>query len=187
MGQKREIKQFDNFLQKRLDKKDFVKIKMSFFGEEENLSGFILDQSTHFLLLQTVIDFRFDGYAIISKYDFESIRCNRVDKTQKKILDAEGALEQHYGINTHIILDDWNTVLNDLMAKDFHVIIENVRKDYLEFNIGSIEKISSNKIKINNYDATGKLNKKPVSIKINDIRIVKFGDTYSTIFRKYLK
>lgn len=187
MGQKREVKLFDKLLKKHLDKKDFVKIRMSFFGEAEDLSCFILDQSTHFLLLQIVIDFRLDGYAIISKYDFESIRCNKIDKTQKKILEAEGVLEQHYGIDTIINLDDWNTVLNDLKDKDFHVIIENIRKDYLEFNIGSIEKISSNKIRINNYDATGKLNKKPVSIKIKDIRIVKFGDTYSTIFRKYLK
>lgn len=92
-----------------------------------------------------------------------------------------------YGITNPINLESWSTIIKNLKNLDFHVIIKNVRKKYLEFNIGPIVKLTNKKVKINNYDPTGKLDEKPTSIAFEDIRIIKFGDKYSTIFRKYLK
>ena len=186
MSKKNKRKDYDKYLQKLIDKKDFVKIKMTFFGDDEDQSGFILAMSEHFLLIQNAKEFTLDGYTIITKYDFESIRCNEYDNVQKKILTGEGKLKD-YGIKNPINLESWSTIIKNLKNLDFHVIIKNVRKKYLEFNIGPIVKLTNKKVKINNYDPTGKLDEKPTSIAFEDIRIIQFGDKYSTIFRKYLK
>lgn len=187
MSNRKKIKEYDKYLKKLIEKQDFVKIKMSLLGEQEDKSGFILAMSKDFILLQVANEFALDGYAIITKYDFESIRCNKYDKTKKKILAAEGELKNKYGIEKPINIESWSTVLSDLKNQDFHVIIRNIRKDYLEFNIGPIKKATNKKVKINNYDPTGKLDEKLTSINLEDIRIIQFGDNYSTIFRKYLK
>jgi hypothetical protein len=55
------------------------------------------------------------------------------------------------------------------------------------FFIGPIKKSSKNKITIQNYDPGGLLDKKLTSIKYDDITTLKFGDRYSTTFRKYLQ
>lgn len=187
MGTKKHIRKYNTYLQKLIKKEAVVKIEMSFFGDNEDQTCIILDMSEDFLLLQIVNDFSLDGYAIITKYDFESIRCNKYDKTQKKILRTEGGLNGKYGIKSPINIESWTTILRDLQNQDFHVIIRNVRKKSLEFNIGPIIKTTRKKVKIKNYDPTGRFDDKLTSISLNDIRIIQFGDRYSTIFRKYLK
>ena len=174
-------------LQKYIDKKAFVKIFRTVCDKEENLSGFILKMSKGFLLIQLDYDFMLDGYAIIRKDDFDSIRCNKNDKTQKKIFKTEGLLATTYGLNDNINLTSWVTILNDLRKYDYHVIIENIRKDYLDFFIGPIKRITKNSVSIHNYDPTGKLYEKLSTIQLDSIKNIKFGDRYSTIFRKYLR
>ncbi len=174
-------------LQKHIDRKDYVKIKLSFFGENEDLSGFILDMSKDFLLIQTGGDFSLDGYAIITKYDFDSVRCNDYDETQKKILVAEGIFDEKYGIAKPINLEDWPTILTDLADQDYHIIAQKLNKKYLAFKIGPIVEILNKKFKMRNYDPNGKMDGKLTTIKYDDVRIIKFADSYSTIFRKYLK
>jgi hypothetical protein len=186
MGTKQKIEKYNNMLRKYIAQKKYVKIYLSFFGENEDLSGFILDRSEDFLLIQTDSDFDLDGYAIITNYDYDSIRSNDYDRTQKKILKAEGTLAEKYGIKIPINLESWASILKDLAAADRHIIARSVRKQILDFNIGPIERISKKKFKIRDYDPNGKLDKKPTSIKFDDLRIIKFDDSYSTIFRKYL-
>src|SRR5690349_5856063 len=93
----KKIKEYDIMLQKHIDKKDFVKINRTFKDREENISGFILSLSKNFLLLQVGYDFLLDGYAIIPKDQFDSIRCNKFEKKAKKIYKAEGLLDTQYG------------------------------------------------------------------------------------------
>ncbi|MBK9247828.1 MAG: hypothetical protein IPM69_06860 [Ignavibacteria bacterium] len=70
MTQEAKIKKYDLTLQKYIQNKSFVKILRTIFGNEENLSGFILEMSSDFLFLQLCDDFMFNGYAIIRKDDF---------------------------------------------------------------------------------------------------------------------
>ncbi|HEY5773146.1 MAG TPA: hypothetical protein VIS75_10975 [Chitinophagaceae bacterium] len=187
MTAKEKIKRYDILLQKYIDNKEFVKIYRTICKKEENLSGFILKMSKRFLLLQVSSDFILDGYAIIRTDDFDSIRCNKFDKTQKKILMAEGILKMNYGINENIPLTNWVRIFQNLRKHNYHIIIENINKDYLDFFIGSITRITRDSVSILNYDPAGKLDQKSTPIKLKDIKTVKFGDRYSTIFRKYLK
>ncbi len=187
MNRNEKIKKYDDMLQKCIDKKEYVKIFRIIFDTEENLSGFILKMSKDFLLLQLDYEFMFDGYVIIRKDDFDSLRCNAYDKTQKKIFKAEGLLETGYGIKENINLTSWVTILNDLRRYDFHAIIENTHKDYLDFFIGPIKSVTKTTVTTHNYDPTAKLYDKLSSIKLESIKHIKFGDKYSTTFRKYLK
>jgi hypothetical protein len=78
-------------------------------------------------------------------------------------------------------------MLQSLKKWDYHIIVENVNKDELDFCIGPIKRINEKSLSIYYYDPTGKLDKKPTTIKFDTIRIITFGDRYSTTFRKYLQ
>jgi hypothetical protein len=181
------VKQFDGMIKVHIDKKDFVKIKRTVTEGSADISGFILQMSKDFLLIQKEEEFYLNGYGIIRKDHFDAIRCNKNDKALKRILKAEGIFNSDYGIEKKINLKDWRTIFDDLKKYDFHVIVEcEDLKDPL-FLIGPIKKISKNSVSIQYYNATGLLDKKPTTVKYNDITLIKFGDRYIDVFRKYLR
>jgi hypothetical protein len=187
MKKKDKIERYDNMLQKHIDNKDFVKIFRTFQDTEKNISGFILSMTKNFLLVQLDYDFILNGYSIIRKDQFDSLRCNKYDKTQKRIFQAEGIIDRFYGLDKSVSLTNWQDIFTDLEKLDYHIIIECENKKRPKFLIGPIEKVTKNKINIQNYDPTGKLDEKSSSVKYDDITIVTFGDNYSTTFRKYLR
>jgi hypothetical protein len=180
------IAEYDRMLQKHIDRKHTVKILRTFRGIENDVFGYLLKLSEHFMLLQAYYDFSFDGYRIVPKDRFDGIRYNKFDKTAQKIMEAEGSLMQ-LGISYDVDLAAWQTIFTTLKANDRHVIVECEDKKKQKFIIGAIERIGKRSVKILNYDATGLVDKKPTSIKYDDITIIHFDDKYSTTFRKHLR
>jgi hypothetical protein len=179
--------EYDDLLKKYQDNKSFVKIYRTILDKEDNLSGYILSSSKNFILIQTDNEFRLDGFAIISKDDFDWIRHSSYERTQRKIFKAEGLLNIGFGFDKKLNLDSWTNIFKDLKRNDFHVIIESENKEYLDFHIGHLTKVFNKSVSIHNYNPNGVYDEKPTTIKFEKIRTIKFGDSYSTIFRKYLR
>jgi hypothetical protein len=187
MKTQEKIKEYNVMLQKYIDKKSYVKILRTIFDEEENLSGFIVGMSRHFLLLQLDNEFTLDGYAVIKLGDFDSIRHSSYERARRKIFHAEGLLNNGYGFEKHLPLTSWADILKTLKKYDMHVIIENIHNGYLDFWIGPITRVAEKSMSIQNYDPAGNLDDKPTVIKLDTISVIQFGNRYSTTFRKYLK
>ncbi len=184
---KNKHKHPDKQLQKYTANQSFVKIYRTIFGNIENLYGFVVSISKSFMLIHVAPEFRLDGFAIIKKNDFDYIRNSSFEKTQKKIFKAEGFLDKDLSFDENFKLNRWVKILKQLKKMDFHVIIESEKNGYLEFYIGQIVAITKKNVSILNYDANGIYDDKPTKIKYKRIRVLKFGDHYSTVFRKYLK
>ena len=181
------IKEYNLLLQRYINSKAFVQIFRTVCGQEENLSGFILGMSSHILLLQLNNEFMLDGYAVIRLDDFDSVRHSSYERTHQKIFKAEGLLSAGYGFDRPLPLTSWTALLKALKAYDLHVIVENINNDALDFWIGPIKRVSEKAVTIHNYNPDGQLDDKPTTIPLEAISVLKFGDRYSTIFRKYLK
>jgi hypothetical protein len=183
----KKINDSNAMLQKYCDKKSYLKIYRTVCNEEENLSGFILELSKNFIFLQLDYDFMFDGFAIIRQGDFDSVRHSSYERTKRRIFKSEGLLEKGFGFEKPLPLTSWNEIFKTLKKYDCHVIIENVNKDYLDFWIGEIKSVTDKSVSIHNYNPDGELDEKSKNIKFDTISVIKFGDRYSTTFRKYLK
>jgi hypothetical protein len=118
------IEKYDDMIKAHVDKKDFVKIKRTVTDGSADITGFILQMSKDFLLIQKEEEFYLNGYGIIRKDHFDVIRCNKFDKAFKRILKSEGIFDSDYGIRNKIRLRDWRTIFEDLAAHDYHVIVE---------------------------------------------------------------
>jgi hypothetical protein len=187
MKNKATIKEYNLMLQQYIDRKTYVKIFRTVCGKEENLSGFILGMSKRLLLLQLDNEFTLDGYAVIRLDDFDSIRHSSYERTQQKIFRTEALLSTGYGFDQPLPLTSWTALLKALKGYDLHVVVENINKDFLDFWIGPIKRVSEKSVSIHNYNPDGQLDAKPTAILLETISVLKFGDRYSTIFRKYLK
>jgi len=106
----KSIEEYDNLLKTYIDNQDFIKVEREFTEGESNVSGFLLSISKDFILMQKEEDFLLDGYSIIPKDRFDSIRNNKFDKTHKKILKKEGIFDKDYGIKHEINLTDWQSI-----------------------------------------------------------------------------
>lgn len=178
---------YDGLLKGFIAKKDYVKVKRTVTEGAADISGFILEMSRHFILLQKEEEFYLNGYAIFRKDHFDSIRCNKFDKTFKRILKAEGIFDADYGIKKRIRMKDWQAIFEDLKKHDYHVIVECEDLEDPLFVIGPIKSVGKNAVGIQYYDPTGLLDKKATKVPYRDITLVKFADRYIEVFRKYLK
>jgi len=181
------FKQYDEMIKSHIDKKDFVKIKRTVTEGEANISGFILQMSKDFLLIQKEEEFSLNGYGIFRKDHFDALRCNKYDRAFKKILKAEGIIDSDYGIDIKINLKSWRTIFEHLRKFDFHVIVECEDLKEPLFQIGPIKRVNVNSVSIQYYDPAGLLDKKPTTVNYNDITLVKFDDRYINVFKKYLR
>lgn len=177
------IKEYDRLLQKHIDRKDFVTLERS---HGDNLTGFILDFSSAFLLLHLNIDFLPDGYAIVPRDSFDYLRCGRSDRMSKRIYKGERLLETAKVLERPS-LKSWPDLFRNLRELDYHVIVECEDQEEPEFFIGPVKKVLKQRVGIQHYNGVGKFDEELTTIAYNDITIIRFGDRYSTIFRKYLK
>lgn len=184
---KDKIKLYDITLQNYIDKKEFVKIYRTFKDNSVNIRGFILKMTKEFLLVQLDNDFFLDGYAIIRKDQFNSIRSSKYEKAYKKILIAEGIFDTNYGIDKDIDLESWQSIFKNIKKLDFHVIIECENLVEPDFIIGPIKRVTQNSTSIQYYDSAGLLEDKLSVVKYFDITIVKFDDRYTKTYKKYLR
>jgi hypothetical protein len=180
-------KQYDSTIKNHIEEKDFAKIKRTFTEGSADITGFILQFSKDFLLLQEEEEFYLNGYAIIRKDQFEAIRCNKYDRALKSMLKKEGIINSDYGINKKIRLMSWQAIFEDLRKHDYHVIVECENLEEPVFLIGPITKVNKNSVSIQYYDPTGLLDKAPTKVNFKDITLVKFDNRYINVFKKYLR
>ena len=185
--QKDKIKKFDKKLKKHIKRKDFIKIYRTGKEGEANISGFILQMSTEFLLLQNEEELYLNGYSIILRERFDSIRLSKTEIYQRKILEKEGIIKSNYGLKNKINLKSWETIFKDLKENDYFAIAECEDLKEPSFTIGEIAKIRKKSVGIRYFSPSGIIEKKPTKIKYKEITLVKFDDRYTNMYRKFLK
>ena len=181
------LQEYDQLLKKHIDKRSFVKIEREFLDCDASLSGYLLDVSDGFLMVQKEEEFFLDGYAIIPKFCFDGIRHNKFDKTLGKIMRKEGIEQEHYGIDYDVDLTDWPSIFKSLRNRDLHVILECEDLEDPVFLIGPITRVGKKSVSIHYYDSTGKQDEKPTKVRYEDITILRFDERYINIFRKYIR
>jgi hypothetical protein len=181
------VKEYDATLLKHIGRKDIIKVFRKFRSGDSDMVGIPLDISDQFLLMQEEYDFSLDGYVIVPKDKFDSIRCAKFERASKKILKAEGILGANNGIQYSVGISSWEALFRSLKKNDQHVIIECEDLDESTFTIGPIVRVNKKSVSVLYFDATGQLNDAPTTIPFEDITIVKFDTRYNNIFRKYLK
>jgi hypothetical protein len=165
--------------------KNYVRLTRKKGGFEGVSSGFIVDKSSDFILLQETSEFKILGYQVIPIITIKHVRYNKNDKTIDRILKEEGLFSEVH-VKYKIDLTDWNSILNDIKATELTIIseCEHPKQDY--FCIGQLKRINKKSVSIRYFNAQGVLEKGSTKHKFVDITKLSFDDHYANVFSKYL-
>ncbi len=153
---------------------------------EGTSSGFIINISDDFILLQESDEFRILGYQIIPIKIIKHVRYNKNDKTYERILKEEKLLHK-VKAKYDIDLTDWKSITRDVKKTGLTVIseCEDPEQDY--FCIGKLKRINKKSISIRYFNAQGILDKENTKHQFKDITKLSFDDHYANVFSKYVK
>lgn len=178
---------FELRLKNHITAKDIVKIERELEGEDLSCSGFIIDYSSDFLLIQNEIDFQLDGFSIVPTYTVAKIRCNKTDKFHKSILKKERIFEKDYGLTFTVELIDWKTIFKSLKTNNKIVSIEDEANDETYYIIGHIVRVNQKTVSIQYFDSMGQLDGESTKVRYEDITMLNFDNRYINTYSKYLK
>jgi hypothetical protein len=169
-----------------IKEKRLVKIYRNFTNEELIITGFILDSSDDFILLQNESDFLLDGYSIIRINDIGKIRYGKYEKYFEMMLGKEGFLK-NIGIDYKVELQNLQSIFNSIKLNKLYVIAECQKENDGRFIIGPIESTNKKSVEIRYFDATGYLKKNLTKLKFKDITTIELDTRYLNYFSKYLR
>lgn len=179
-------KEFKKIIKNHIDNTHYVKVFFVDDSPEDLTSGFILNFSEEFLMIQESHNFTLDGIKIIPMNMVASTRHKKFEKTSEKIFSQEGLIKFDQKIIKNTSLKNFESLFQSLKKQNFHCIVESSTKKKNIFSIGEILEINEKSVVIKNYDATGKIEKKSDKILFTNIDFISFNDRYSTTFRKYI-
>ena len=164
--------------------KRYTRLTREIGGNLEISSGFILDVSTDFILLQESEEFRIMGFQIIPIYTITHVRYNKNDKAYEHILKAEG-LYDLVQMKYKVDLTSWTSICRDIQKTELTIISECERPDMDYFCIGELKRVNKKSISIRNFNAQGILDNENTEHKFSDITKLSFDDHYANVFSKY--
>jgi hypothetical protein len=186
MSQNLSEKEFKKQIEKHFRKKHYIKIYFFDESSEDLTSGFIIKFSDTFLMLQECHNFTLDGIKVIPYNRISGFRHNKFEKASERIFSQEMLITFDQDIIKNTSLKNFEFLFKSIKDQNFHCIIEGIKKDKFTFTIGEILEVNEKSVTVKNYDATGKIDKKPSKILFKNIEFVTFNDKYSLTFRKYL-
>lgn len=173
-------------LDKHCKEKLYIRLTRKEGGFEGISTGYILDKSNNFILLQESDEFRILGYQIIPVNTIKHVRYNKNDKTYNNIIGQEklyDKVQSKYKID----LSNWKSILTDIKQTGLTVISECEHPELNYFCIGNIMQINEKSLSIRYFNAQGILDKKDTKHKFKDITKLSFDDHYANVFSKYVK
>ena len=186
-AKKNEMEEKISKIKYHYENKKYCKILRKFAKNSRGeTSGFIVDYSENFIIIQESNEFDILGYFVFPISTIEEIRYNNSDKYYEKILKEEKLIEK-VGLKHKIELKNWQTIFESIKDCGLNVIIENENPEDETFDIGPITKITGKSVFINYFDAKGFLDDEETEIDWDKITLVKFDDRYVNIFSKYLR
>lgn len=183
MGKELSEKKFKKLIQKHIERIHFVKVNLT---DDSSITGFIVKASDHFLMMEETYDFSLAGTKVIPYDRVKGIRHNTSDKISKKIYVEEGLIRFDQKIIDRTSLKNFESLFRSIKKQNFHCVVESVKKDKDIFSIGGITEVDEKSVTITNYNALGKIDKKPRKINFKNIQVINFNDNYSMTFRKYI-
>ena len=173
-------------LNMKKQKKEFARITRKYGGKyTKNIErGIVHNISNSLVQICSIEDFKFEESSIFPTKHISKLRFNRNDKYYDHILQLE-KIPNKLKTASNPNLTNWNSFFNSL--KTDCLIIETENSKNRTFHIGSVIVVKKKKIKFLYFNAQGKVDKTPYSIKYNDITKVILDSNYSNVFKNHVR
>lgn len=175
-------------LQRAIRRRESVRIERT--HDMSNVYGYPLAVSMELVLLEQTVDFRLDGYAVMPLRQIASVPALATQRFTDRVVSDRGDAKRIHIPRYRLALESWLECAKSVAAMPQFVICDCERRDGEiedDFYLGSIVAVTNDSFAMRHVDAmAGWYSDVPVT-PFADITRLRFGDPYSTTFRKYMK
>lgn len=169
------------------DNRKLCKIYRKVGGDTlESNTGYVINYSKEFVLMQEVDDFLLRDYVIFPIAAISEISYGYNERYYNKIMSKEKLVPPDFK-KYNVDLTSWTTVFKTIKEAGFNVIIENEDPADKTFDIGPIIRTTDHAVYIRYFNSLGYLDKEPTKIPFTKITLAKFDSLYINIFAKHLR
>jgi len=172
-------------LERHLEKHHHVAVFSKIADNEEIYRGYVVGLSRNLVCMWLVTEWHHDGFIIIPIKYVTKVRYGKFEKTDHRILEAEGRL-------VDVVMPGWlkigsyRSAMKSLRINHNNIIIESRLPSVEQFIVGKIDIINNKNAKFKAFDAAAKWISGFYTVPFKEITSVMFGDNYSSILRKYV-
>lgn len=147
-------------------------------------NGIPLQVTDELLLIATLDQFRFDGFAVFRWEEIAALHAGDNERFFERVLRSEGIMER-FPKPGPVRLDAWATVLDHIRAHHRFVIIECEKLSAPTFHIGELAEVSVDAAFVRYVQANGIKDASPTRIALDDITMVRWAEHYLEMYGKY--
>lgn len=147
-------------------------------------NGIPLHVNDQLVLVATLDQFRFDGFAVFRWEEVCDLHCGDNERFFERVLRSEGLIER-LPRQEAVRLDAWSTVLEDVRERHRHLIIECENSSAATFHIGELARVQSDAAFVRYVQANGIKDAKPTRIALGEITMVRWAEHYVEMYGKY--
>ena len=149
--------------------------------------GFITNIGKTLLIMQKENDFTLDGYVAMRLEDITYTEVIDDNKFIKKVISGE-KLIQNVTPPKLTSADSFQELFSGILATFGGWLTVGIDSpDGQGFFMGTVTRMDSNYMYMKQIDAMGIWNKDEITVPLQDIATVTFGDRYTEVYRKYAK
>jgi hypothetical protein len=152
---------------------------------ESSINGFVLGYSEELVLVQTITDFRNDGFCLVRRSDVTDLRCQEFEVHYQQILEKEGVVPLE-GPGFDLDLSSVTGALASLRVAGEWVIIEREIPGDDYFLIGPLVRVGARTASVHHFDALGQFESTPTLVRLETLTKVVFGSDYLRVWKRHL-
>lgn len=147
-------------------------------------NGFPLLLADDLVLVRTLRDFAFDGFAILCLRDITAVRAGDVERFFERVIRAEG-LDKNLPPPKPILLRSLRNALESVRAHYRYAIIECESTDEDAFFLGEITRVDDEQVHLRYVHVDGTRDSDPTPIDLDAVTLVRFDELYVNLYGRY--
>lgn len=170
-------------LQGAIDRGEKVRFVRAGF-DTESWNGFPLMLGDDLVLVRTLDDFRFDGFAVLRLRDVSAVRSGDDERFFERVLRAEGLFE-HLAPPKPILLQSMRTVIESVRAHYRYAILECEGNGDEAFFLGEIARVDDEYAWLHYIQVNGTREREASRVPLDEVTTVRFDEQYVNLFGKH--
>ena len=170
-------------LEAAIERRELVQVTRAGLREEAWV-GTPLAVSERLLLVRSLREFAFDGFAVMRLEDVTAVRAGEAEAFVARVLEAEGMLRALPSPKP-LPLGSMRALLEGVRAHYRHAIVECEEADEERFYLGELGSVDGAVLELHYIQVNGTREREATRVPLDEVTLVRFAEQYVSLYGRY--